>query len=435
MLPLITRSKGLSASYLMAHYSDFVQSISPANLIAHYPLDELSGTKVYNQINAAGNVLKNPGFEVFDSPNFLDFSRNEGSGGGAVVQETVDVHSGDSAVKITCGTNYWQTSLYAECDGVNGRQTLLTPGVTYTLNFWCHGDGTHVGIYYVKDNTHSTNIIGETSTGVPGLTYQQIKTSFTVPSGCTSVSITFESSGAGYVSYWDDIELIAPASDNPTYLPIIGAPTMGEAGIGDGLTSMRFDGTDDAIWAGLGSYNGSMLNVLREALVNSQAWTVMIWARFSDAACWTEADAGSSTTHELFGLQSMTAAGNSDPSNMFLSAKWGGEDNVLSDVTGAGVLGEQLYCSAGEGYGTAWFNHLITWSSANDRYRSYFNGIPNNHPSWEATGLGVFTPILTYVFSLGCKPVNINEYFKGWLAHFALWDCELPQSTIRRLAL
>jgi hypothetical protein len=425
MLPLIIRSKGLSASYLLAHYSDFVQSVYPDNLIGHYPLNETSGSNVYSTKNYAGNICRNPGLEVIGAVVPWNWTYQEGTGSGDVAIETVNVQSGVNAVKVVCGTSYWQTKLISQFDGSSNNQPRLTAGTTYTLRFWTAGDGTHAGLYQVYDITHSANIIADKTTGVSGTSYAQVTDTFTVPAGCLALYINFMASPTGASAYYDDIEVIAPASENPTKLTIIGAPTMSEPGIGDGLTCMYFDGTDDGIYT---TYkNGSCIhNVLYDAYKTSQEVTAMIWFKPWDASMWTEDDASDSTTHDLFSFGGLTRAGNSDGSKICLD-KWGSEDHALSGIP------PQTYGSGG--VDANWYFVALSWSKLKDRIRQYFNGLPNTHLWWENTGLTTFDTGLINNIGIGVRDIEPSQYWHGHLAHFAIWDCELPQSTIRRLAL
>lgn len=405
-------------------YSDRVLSVDYSHLISYWLLDDKSGTKAYSLKNYAGNVLRNSGLEIYSAPNFAYWNRTEADGG-TVVQETVDVHGGASAAKVTVGTNQYTTFISADCTGA--ANVLLTQGITYTLKFWTHGNGTTAGKYDVYDYTHYADIIPRVTTGVSGLVYVQITVTFTVPTGCTWVGLRFFGGATAAVAYFDDFEIIAPASEYPTALNIVGVPTMGEPGIGDGRTSIYFDGVDDGINALTASHYGTILNTLQAALLSSDAGTMMIWAKPWNASMWTEVDAGDSTTHSLFWLSDGTA------NNTACSSKFGSEDNIISSCYSANGTGLQAYMGAGIGYGANWFHCCSTWSKTNDHYRNYFNGKPNTHVDWEKTGLGTWNALRVFYLSIGNK--NTVEHWKGWLAHCAIWDKELSQPQVRNLAL
>lgn len=229
---------------------------------------------------------------------------------------------------------------------------------------------------------------------------------------------------SGAVAYYDDIEVIAPASEYPTKLSIVGAPTMSEPGIGDGRTSMYFDGTDDAIHT---TYRQNCIhNVLDAAFKASQELTAMIWFKPWDASMWTEVDAGDSTTHVLISFSGLDRAGNSEGHKICLD-KWGSENNALS------LVPPQAYGSGG--VDDSWYFVAITWSKPQDRIREYFNGLPNTHLWWENTGLTTYDTGLINNIGIGTRAISPLQYWHGHLAHFAIWDCELPASFIRRLAL
>ena len=227
-------------------YSKRVQEFS-GNLVAHWPLNELSGAVAYDKsgngnhgaITATtlgqagiGDGLTSQGFD--GSTSYIDISaiasnlvsnggfETAGGGGadiwagwsefvtdGALANEAVVIHTGADACKITAGaggSTYIQDTI------------TVVPGETYRLRFWSQGDGTHDGRYRVYDVTNAGNIIDYTATGVTGAAYAMVDASFTAPGGCVEILVRFYSNATDtHFAYFDTVSL--RRTDIPTFDP------------------------------------------------------------------------------------------------------------------------------------------------------------------------------------------------------------------------
>jgi len=160
-------------------------------------------------ILSATNLILNPGFETAGGGGADVYANwTENAADGAIADETVDVHSGGHAAKLTAGATVG-TSLA-------NYNLAVTPGATYQLDFWSHGDGTNAGNYGVWDQTHSAFIVTWTNTGVPGAAYGLVSTTFVIPAGCVLIGPLVRCPFVnGGIAYFDDVsvsELIQPTS-------------------------------------------------------------------------------------------------------------------------------------------------------------------------------------------------------------------------------
>jgi len=148
------------------------------------------------------NRVKNPGFEMAGEGG-ADIWANwiETVVTGAIADETVNVHSGGHACKITAGATWFDTT--------NRLDTFaVIPGTKQTFTFWTRGDGIHDGYYQFTDVTHSI-VLQAGLTGVPGTTYQQVTKTITIPAGCFAVWVVFIGSQTpGGIAYFDDVSVV-----------------------------------------------------------------------------------------------------------------------------------------------------------------------------------------------------------------------------------
>ena len=229
-----------------AAYSKRIQEFS-GNLVAHWPLNERSGTVAYDlsgngndgaitgatlgqagigdgltsqgfdgatsfiDISAiASDLMLNGGFETAGAgdPDFwADWL--ESAGDGALANEGAVIHTGADAAKLTSGVT---RNTYIRQPGT------VVPGETYKLRFWARGDGTHDGRYRIYDNTNAADIVALAATGVTAAAYSKIDVDFTAPASCVQVSIRFYCSAtAAHDSYFDTTSL--RRTDIPTFDP------------------------------------------------------------------------------------------------------------------------------------------------------------------------------------------------------------------------
>jgi hypothetical protein len=396
-----------------------VLTTQPDNLTVYYPFDDALGSSVAaSALQDEVNVILDSELETFKL-NTVD-GELWGCNGTTITAETVDVHSGLRAAKVAPTGNWWQTHLEGACRAV-GAQPALVIGQTYTLKFWCHGDGTYAPWVNILDDTHAANIYNAT-TGVTGTSYVQITVPFTVPAGCLSTLIRFMSGDNAGVAYFDDIEVWAPASA----LPFNAAPTactFGVAGIGDGKTAVRTNGT------GFIQLPSAVLG-----LFNRDVGTISLWYRYKSLL---DCPGGEGTGQTFFRVFGYLFAAERD--NLWLSK------DVETDLlyhsyfySGVGMVPDTQHIEYYEPYNLNWHHLVVTWSVAHAEMTLYEDGAkpPNMLPPYTNNPDGIETAWRDYppmAFLVGAFSGDPAAVWKGDLAHFALWKTELTASEVLAL--
>jgi len=150
----------------------------------------------------AVELLTNGGFETAGA-GAPDFWANwvETVGDGAIADETVDVHSGGHAAKITAGATK-NTSAYATITG-------LTPGATYAYSYWAHGDGTNSGRWQILQYGAPWTVLASGYT-TAGTGYTHITGAFVLPAGQTGIYVYCMCPNVnGGIAYFDDVSVKA----------------------------------------------------------------------------------------------------------------------------------------------------------------------------------------------------------------------------------
>jgi len=153
--------------------------------------------------------LTNTGFETAGAgdPDFFG-TWDDSAGNGAIADETVDIHGGSHAVKLTAGSS---VNTYL------GQTVAVTASTNMRLSFWTHGDGTYAGQYRISNLSLGGDIVTSISTGVTGAAYTLVTVDFAVPASTTSIYIRVycPSTNTG-IAYFDDVSLkqITTASIN-----------------------------------------------------------------------------------------------------------------------------------------------------------------------------------------------------------------------------
>ncbi len=420
--PLIRRRSGFDPLFGNS-YSLYQRILAtrPSNLIAYYPLNDLSGTVITDLVGRPANVMTNGGFDQVYANVVVDFYNMVAGTAGTIAQDATVVHRGKYSIKLTNGStpnggNIWHPFL-------TGYDTPLTPGVTYTWKFWTKGDGTNQGQYKVRDVTHSTDLIAATNTGVTG-DWAQVTGTFTVPAGCIRVD-TYLYGGAanGAVVYFDNCELI-PTGVITTNAALVGSgATLGVPGIGDGLTAIRLGGA-----AYINLFVPSFLYSL-----NFDEGSALIWWRYNSADDWP---GGSTYEQVLLSLNTFPVIGDG-----------GATDKIFlwKDTEGSPTQGplhhSYKYVVVGQGdtqhiepvyaEDLLWHAESITWSKANSRIRIYHDGsYPATYlPAYPGPEDVIETVMRGYPFvagTIGMQSDSVgSRYWRGDLAHCALWDTEI----------
>jgi hypothetical protein len=399
-----------------------ILSTQPSNLLAYYPLSELSGTTIYPANQHTGNLCVNSGLELWrTSPNIPTGWSYQLANGGAITPETTSVHGGASAAKITAGTaQAYNTKLILICGGAGKSIDALTPGTAYTLSFWSHGDGTTNPIYSIYDNTHSASIKADTGTGYTSATiYSQTTWSFVVPAGCLSLSITFYAGAVNGSSYFDDISLLAPAADNPMRGVLSGTgTTLGVAGV-CGKPSFLFNGS------GYVTLPVSLANALQGAggVGICNTGSVLTYQRFSEADVWTQPDDRAYDKHLSY-IGAVDGDGSTEDQSF--SYKCGGESFLNNPVWTSTQRwpGYGANPNLAAKVGNNWFSLIYAWNIAENRLTSYLNGLLDNAMSIDPTVAAWTYPV--FQVQLAAK-AGVDRQIGG-MQHAAFWDVELSAS-------
>jgi hypothetical protein len=143
------------------------------------------------------------------------------SGDSTITRDTTIFHGGASSVKLTYGTSGWSF--------VNIPMTLHN-GATYQLSFWCRGDGTRAGRYYVYSSADASYPINNTSTGNTTTDWVQVTTTFVVPANSTLVYFYCRDPGAAGSAWFDDVEITKITDQGTELLGNPGFEVLGAGG-------------------------------------------------------------------------------------------------------------------------------------------------------------------------------------------------------------
>lgn len=183
------------------------------------------------------------------------------------------------------------------------------------------------------------------------------------------------------------------------------APTLGQPGIGDGRTSISFDGDDYA-----NIYSASL-----NTAVNKQEGSLFVWVRVSAAGDWTDAS-----------NRNVIQLGFGNASTEYVRITKTSTNNTMqwSHRVDANVKS----ISKSDMATTEWFQVGITWSNSNNRLRAYLNG---TQVGIDIADIGTIVndldPIRCHVGAQSTTPLLP---WKGWAAHAVVFDRELTPTEI-----
>lgn len=192
---------------------------------------------------------------------------------------------------------------------------------------------------------------------------------------------------------------------NGTYTNV----TLGQPGIGDGLTAASFNGSSS-----YAQITGANLTALAAAF-NKDEFTVMAWLRVANAGVWSD---GIQRRIVYFGFSTDEA------NNHFYLRK----NTTANQVRGgrAGATHRAIdYTTAGP---TGWFHLALRSSLAESAVRLYYDGIEVGTPG---TGL---TAIAGSIAKAHFAMTDAAFYWSGYLAHIALFNRPLATAEIARAA-
>lgn len=290
-----------------------------------------------NATTYGSNVLLNSDFEA---GALTSWTLTSSSGGVAPVADNTIFHTGSYSAKLS---NYYPSIT---------QQHVVTPGQQYTLEFWCRGDGTHQGQYWVQDATHDTPIVAyPTQTGNITTTWTKVTQTYTVPAACTLVTIGFMNYNGATQNTWIDdvtVKLVSAGTinisvNNGTADSVsASAPTAGSGGVVVGKgTAGYFNGRWDS------QYVTHRLSTAAEATItynggNGQTGLLMSTAnptRFVDIDIWHDGNEAEGTAYDIIGTNHLTAA--ADP--IIAPPVYGSELIVNGGFETAGLGGADVF--------------------------------------------------------------------------------------------
>jgi hypothetical protein len=184
---------------------------------------------------------------------------------------------------------------------------------------------------------------------------------------------------------------------------------LGQSGIGDGKTSVWFDGSNDFI---------NLSNAALAAAFNGTEGSLLIWVKL-DASILQDGVA-----HQILYLVSTT-------SSNFINIKKATTNNDISIIyQSGGVLRSRDYLAATD----QWTCIALTWTHANNQMRAHINGVNSGGDfngglsSWPVEALD------TNKMFIGATTTVPTSVSKGNFAHFAVWDIALTTEEIYALS-
>lgn len=223
-----------SAYWATRTYAERVLHYFGTNLIAHWPLDETSGTvaRAIGGTPVNNNICPNEGFEG----SITGWTAT----GGTVVKTTEagEFRSGAAAAKVTASGNAIATML---------RRISVIPGKTYILKFWYRGDGEHTCTYAIAREDYGAYVKAPTALGVAGVEYTEASSGvITAPAGFYTIYVEIRTQNVtgAYVCV-DDVSLIPTEDINISYLDgNYKNVTLNQEGFRSGENSIYVPGTN-----------------------------------------------------------------------------------------------------------------------------------------------------------------------------------------------
>lgn len=185
------------------------------------------------------------------------------------------------------------------------------------------------------------------------------------------------------------------------------SPVLGETGIGDGQTSVKFND-------GVANQCALPYTAALNAAFNGLEGSAFVWCKVLNSGVWTD---GTARGIFLFGIDNVN----------YIRAIRSTTNNVitLSHRFGAAAINK----NSGSLTTTEFFQLAMTWSYSNNRLKCYINGVDQGA---AATGLGNWSGNLDAtnycaIAGLATTPTNV---FTGWLAHLFLFNRELSAAEV-----
>lgn len=124
---------------------------------------------------------------------------------GKIEATALTVYDGSNAIMLTQGASLATLII---------QNLTVRPNKTYRLIFYNRGDGTNSPRYRVWDLSNGAFIIDDVATGNAAASYDQLSTTFTTPSGCTSIQMRFRPADVnGAIAYFDFVKVYIDESE------------------------------------------------------------------------------------------------------------------------------------------------------------------------------------------------------------------------------
>lgn len=217
---------------------------------------------------------------------------------------------------------------------------------------------------------------------------------------------------ASLIAYWPMIERSGTAADDAsasnrdaTYARNV--TLMGtQPGIGDGNVAPVFNGSSDT----LSLYSASLANAF-----NGAEGTFAAWVKVSDVGVWSDG-----VSRRIVTLQV-------DSNNYIYIDKWTTGFVLYGYRAGGAALSRSL----GFQTPTDWVHVAITWSASANEVTCYFDG---SQVGATLTGVGTWVGSLNTTWSRLGSYSSSAEFWKGQLAHAAIWTTALSGPEIAALS-
>jgi hypothetical protein len=215
------------------------------------------------------------------------------------------------------------------------------------------------------------------------------------------------------IGYWPMNEKLGTISDNAQGISardgvyssdVSGWPVT--TGIGDGNTAPTFSG-DDAVDVGTASIYSD---------INGDVGTLFCWVSMANVGVWTDG-----ITRHLVGIAEQA------DDEWIRCYKQSGNNNFTFEYKAGGTL--ETITVGGQNW-INWRTVAITWSSALDEVKGYFNGIQAGSTQ---LGLGSWSGTLDF-FTIGDFRAGWGTPHNGRLAHVAIWTKALSAAQLVTLS-
>lgn len=200
--------------------------------------------------------------------------------------------------------------------------------------------------------------------------------------------------GSSIVGYWrgnEEAGTVAVDYSGNGYNGVYTGVTLGQEGIGDGLTCPLYDGANDFTNIYSAGFAGAF---------NVNAGTHAIWLRMFNAAAWTDG-----TARAFFDIRA-------DDTNRGTLLRSTVNNRLDFEYQAGGTLSQVVLSGMSS---LDWMHIAFTWDTVADQFKAYFNGIQTGATQ---TGLGVWVGALSSTrCTIGSYTTTPLAVTNGWLAH------------------